>query len=168
MRFPKPRLPSRVVAHGFPVERALHALQALSQNYWNLLGRPGVVTSLLPSPPPPPAPALRASEEKRTETTAAVVGSVCGALLLLGAVVVVWRVRRARRRRHRSLMGRVLAPGPGLQTTLVITDVQVWGGGAVRGSATMTCRLPERWMARRSSHRGPCCTSLPAGLDDAV
>jgi hypothetical protein len=105
----------------------------VSQSFWSTLGRPGSVTEFLAARQKAAADAaLRAQqlqqEDKaqlsRAQISGIAVGSAVAAVLLSGLVSLLF-VRHRRRIAHRSLFGRVLAPGEGLDTTLVITDVQV-------------------------------------------
>jgi hypothetical protein len=54
--------------------------------------------------------------------------AAAAAALLLAAGA--WALRSTAALTHRSLLGRVLPPGLGPETTLVVTDVQVRGAGA--------------------------------------
>ncbi len=114
-----------------PQHTHTHIPQELTQQYWDILGRPGSALSLLPNPPPPPpAPssppqATSSGGLPGTAVLAAVLGTVGACALLAAAVAMALSVRRANGRRHRNMRGQVLPPGPGAQTTLVITDVQV-------------------------------------------
>ena len=59
----------------------------------------------------------------------AIAVSVSAALILIATAVVLLVMAAARRRRqhHRDLMGRVLAPREGPDTTLIITGMPMWG-----------------------------------------
>ncbi len=107
-------------------------MQVLTQQYWSTLGKAGSALSLLPSPPPtapapsPPSPASgSAGLSKKDTIVIAVLCSVGTAVVLTVVVLGVWLGRRYMRKKHVGLLGRILPPGPGLQTTLVVTDVQV-------------------------------------------
>ncbi|KAL6750967.1 hypothetical protein V8C86DRAFT_758675 [Haematococcus lacustris] len=101
----------------------------LRQQYWYLLGR---VASVYPSSAPlpfrplgPQAP-TPASLHSLDSTTLAVMGSclTVGLLLLLGLGLLAWQRVVRLRRNHRSALGKLLPPGAGPDTTLVLTDVQ--------------------------------------------
>ncbi|KAG2485781.1 hypothetical protein HYH03_015493 [Edaphochlamys debaryana] len=76
-----------------------------------------------PAAPPPPVAGSPSSGGglEGSELAGVIVGCVVGGLLLLALImVVVWRRREA----GRGVLGNVLAPRPGPNTTLLITDIQ--------------------------------------------
>ncbi|KAG2431809.1 hypothetical protein HXX76_009304 [Chlamydomonas incerta] len=80
-------------------------------------------------PPPVDNSGLNAGE---VAAVAASVAVFVALVLVLASVLVLAELRRRRRRRNRDMLGRVLAPREGPDTTLLITDVQnstvLWEG----------------------------------------
>ncbi|KAL6750953.1 hypothetical protein V8C86DRAFT_758078 [Haematococcus lacustris] len=91
----------------------------LRQQYWYLLGR---VASVFAPPSPLPHPQPPGISKDRVAIIA--VCLVAGLLLLLGLGMLAWQRVVWLRRHHRSALGKLLPPGAGPDTTLVLTDVQ--------------------------------------------
>ncbi|KAJ9511501.1 hypothetical protein QJQ45_029838 [Haematococcus lacustris] len=91
----------------------------LRQQYWYLLGRVASVFA-----PPSPLPQAQSPGISRDRVTIIAVCLVAGLLLLLGLGLLAWQRVVWLRRNHRSALGKLLPPGAGPDTTLVLTDVQ--------------------------------------------
>ncbi|KAJ9511227.1 hypothetical protein QJQ45_017170, partial [Haematococcus lacustris] len=90
------------------------------RQYGYLLGRAAPVSS------PPPLP-FASSGMQGVDNTTIAVASAClagGLLLLVGLGLFAWQRVVRLRRNHRSALGKLLPPGAGPDTTLVLTDVQ--------------------------------------------
>ncbi|GFH07643.1 guanylate cyclase domain-containing protein [Haematococcus lacustris] len=88
----------------------------LRQQYWYLIGR--VASFMFPVPPP---------LTSGVDSTREVVIGAClagGLLLLFSLGLLAWQRVVRLRRNHRSALGKLLPPGAGPDTTLVLTDVQ--------------------------------------------
>ncbi|KAL6750965.1 hypothetical protein V8C86DRAFT_758443 [Haematococcus lacustris] len=88
----------------------------LRQQYWYLIGR---VASVIVSVSPP----LTSGVDSKRE---AVIGACLagGLLLLFSLVLLAWQRVVRLKRNYRSALGKLLPPGAGPDTTLVLTDVQ--------------------------------------------
>ncbi|KAJ9511504.1 hypothetical protein QJQ45_029834 [Haematococcus lacustris] len=103
-----------------PSHNITSALLEFRRQYGYLLGRAAPVF------PPPPLPFASSSIQNVDSTTIAV-ASAClggGLLLLVGLGLFAWQRVVWLRRNHRSALGKLLPPGAGPDTTLVLTDVQ--------------------------------------------
>jgi hypothetical protein len=70
---------------------------------------------------------LGSSDGTLSEKKAAgvIVGTTVGTTAIATALLALFSIRRARkRRRHRNFLGLIKPPGPGPDTTLVVTDIQ--------------------------------------------
>ncbi|KAJ9511485.1 hypothetical protein QJQ45_029847 [Haematococcus lacustris] len=93
----------------------------LRQQYWYMLGR---VSSVYSPRSPPLAPN---NSVQRVDNNVAAIISAClvgGSILLVGLGLLTWQRVLWMRRNHRSALGKLLPPGAGPDTTLVLTDVQ--------------------------------------------
>ncbi|GFH27984.1 guanylate cyclase domain-containing protein, partial [Haematococcus lacustris] len=93
----------------------------LRQQYWYMLGR---VSSVYSPRSPPLAPN---NSVQRVDNNVAVIITACligGCILLVGLGLLTWQRVMWMKRNHRSALGKLLPPGAGPDTTLVLTDVQ--------------------------------------------
>jgi hypothetical protein len=109
--------------------RCVNTVQTLAQQYWNILGKPGSVAALIqsrqPSPPPPLVIVGPPSSLSDNSSLVAAIVAPVGTCVLMALIATIVYVKHRRNQNHRSLLGKVLAPGVSPNTTLVITDVQV-------------------------------------------
>ncbi|KAJ9511247.1 hypothetical protein QJQ45_017159 [Haematococcus lacustris] len=93
----------------------------MRQQYWYMLGRVSSVYS-------PRSPLLAPNNPvQRVDNNVAVILTACligGCMLLVGLGLLTWQRVVWMRRNHRSALGKLLPPGAGPDTTLVLTDVQ--------------------------------------------
>ncbi len=94
------------------------SLQMLAQQYWDVLNKPGNVAALVAKP-------HHASPDLPTTLLIISIVVPVSVIALILLVLLVRYLNSRRVRNHVSLLGKVLPPGLGLQTTLVVTDIQV-------------------------------------------
>jgi hypothetical protein len=94
------------------------------QYYWDVLGREGFAPAFVSAQEAKAASALAMQVTEATLSAGGIAGIVVGTAVVVASLALLLKRLQTLMAKQRTLMGRVLPPGVGPLTTLVITDVQ--------------------------------------------
>jgi hypothetical protein len=98
------------------------------QYYWDVFGREGFAPAFASAQEVKAASALAMQVMEATLSPGGIAGIVVGTAVAAASLALLLKRLKTLMAKQRTLMGRVLPPGVGPLTTLVITDVQASSG----------------------------------------
>jgi hypothetical protein len=116
------------------IHSAAYVLQAMAAAYWANLRRPGSLYTALAAATASARSGMQSGFfiDRIKLTPGIVAGISVGVVLLCITAAALAAYAWYALKGYRGLPGRVLAPGIGPGTTLVVTDIQVWTRGRCR------------------------------------